>query len=70
MLKKESEKYVLIKVAEMDMESKIKNNQRTQKLLGMVEVIEINGIQLSFGKSETVRRALMEQLQEVGKKAI
>lgn len=61
-----SEKYMFLsRYAEMDMEVQrsIRTIKEAQKLLGMVEVIEVVMDSLSFGKSEAVRRALMEQLQ-------
>lgn len=48
---------------DMEVQRSIRTIKEAQKLLGMVEVIEVVMDSLSFGKSEAVRRALMEQLQ-------
>lgn len=63
---KRSEKYMFLsRFAEMDMEVKrsIRTIKEAQKLLGMVELLEIFMNSLTYGESEKVRSALMEQLQ-------
>lgn len=65
-----SEGYMFLsRFAEMDMEVQrsIRTIKEAQKLLGMVEIIEEVMDSLSFGKSEAVKRALMEQLQVLRK---
>lgn len=61
-----SEKYMFLsRFAEMDMEVQrsIRTIKEAQKLLGMVEVIELLVDSLSFGKIQAVQRELLEQLQ-------
>ena len=63
---KRSEKYMFLsRFAEMDMEVQrsIRTIKEAQKLLGMVELLEIFMNSLTYGESEKVRSALMEQLQ-------
>lgn len=63
---KRSEKYMFLsRFAEMDMEVQrtIRTIKEAQKLLGMVESVEVVVDSLSFGKIEAVRRTIMEQLQ-------
>lgn len=63
---KKSEKYMFLsRFSEMDMEVQrsIRTIKEAQKLLGMVELLEIFMNSLTYGESEKVRSALMEQLQ-------
>lgn len=65
-----SEKYMFLsRFAEMDMEVQrsIRTIKEAQKLLGMVEVVEVVVDSLSFGKCEAVKRELLEQLQVLRK---
>lgn len=63
---KRSEKYMFLsRFSEMDMEVQrsIRTIKEAQKLLGVVELLEIFMNSLTYGESEKVRSALMEQLQ-------
>lgn len=65
-----SEKYMFLsRFAEMDMEVQrsIRTIKEAQKLLGMVEAVEVVVDSLSFGKYEAVKRELLEQLQVLRK---
>lgn len=50
-----------------EIDKSLKIIKESQKIIGMVEMLEIVMDSLNFGKSEAVRRLLMEQLQEIRK---
>lgn len=52
---------------DMDVQRSIQAIKEAQKLIGMVEVLEVVVDSLSFGKYEAVKRELLEQLQVLRK---
>nr|DAF14924.1 MAG TPA: hypothetical protein [Caudoviricetes sp.] len=65
-----SESYMYFsRYAEMDIDVQrsIRTIKEAQKLIGMVEVLEVVVDSLSFGKVQEVQRTVMEQLQVLRK---
>lgn len=52
---------------DMDVQRSIRTIKEAQKLIGMVEVLEVVVDSLSFGKVQAVQRTVMEQLQVLRK---